>query len=157
MRACSFRCRASCASRRRNRRWRSTRKSPTRSSLRFLEGYDIGTVLSYKGIAEGVENTNYFLHTTQGSYILTLYEKRVSEADLPFFLGLMQHLAAQGPELPAAGPQPARRTRSGALPAGPPPSSPSSTASRSAARRRSIAGLSDRRSRGCTWPGAISR
>jgi homoserine kinase type II len=59
----------------------------------FLETYDIGTVLSYKGIAEGVENTNYFLHTTKGSYILTLYEKRVREVDLPFFLGLMQHLA----------------------------------------------------------------
>ncbi|KLK91211.1 serine kinase [Microvirga vignae] len=62
----------------------------------FLDTYDIGTVLSYKGIAEGVENTNYFLHTTKGSYILTLYEKRVREADLPFFLGLMQHLANKG-------------------------------------------------------------
>ncbi|MEZ0167648.1 homoserine kinase [Microvirga sp. TS319] len=62
----------------------------------FLETYDIGTVLSYKGIAEGVENTNYFLHTTEGSYILTLYEKRVREGDLPFFLGLMQHLANKG-------------------------------------------------------------
>jgi homoserine kinase type II len=66
----------------------------------FLETYDIGTVLSYKGIAEGVENTNYFLHTTQGSYILTLYEKRVREADLPFFLGLMQHLALKGLNCP---------------------------------------------------------
>ena len=71
----------------------------------FLDTYDIGTVLSYKGIAEGVENTNYFLHTTKGSYILTLYEKRVREDDLPFFLGLMQHLALQRPELPAAGRQ----------------------------------------------------
>jgi homoserine kinase type II len=66
----------------------------------FLETYDIGTVLSYKGIAEGVENTNYFLHTTKGSYILTLYEKRVREADLPFFLGLMQHLANRGLNCP---------------------------------------------------------
>ncbi|MBJ6124299.1 homoserine kinase [Microvirga splendida] len=66
----------------------------------FLETYDIGTVLSYKGIAEGVENTNYFLHTTKGSYILTLYEKRVREADLPFFLGLMQHLAQKGLNCP---------------------------------------------------------
>ncbi|WP_414475060.1 homoserine kinase [Microvirga sp. M2] len=66
----------------------------------FLETYDIGTVLSYKGIAEGVENTNYFLHTTEGSYILTLYEKRVREADLPFFLGLMQHLANKGLNCP---------------------------------------------------------
>ena len=66
----------------------------------FLATYDIGTVLSYKGIAEGVENSNYFLHTTQGSYILTLYEKRVSEGDLPFFIDLMQHLAAQGLNCP---------------------------------------------------------
>ena len=62
----------------------------------FLGTYDIGTVLSCKGIAEGVENTNYFLHTSGGSFILTLYEKRVREADLPFFLGLMEHLAGRG-------------------------------------------------------------
>ncbi|HZH51374.1 MAG TPA: homoserine kinase [Microvirga sp.] len=66
----------------------------------FLATYDIGTVLSYKGIAEGVENTNYFLHTTEGSFILTLYEKRVREADLPFFLALMQHLAKKGLNCP---------------------------------------------------------
>ena len=51
---------------------------------------------SCKGIAEGVENCNYLLHTEPGSYILTLYEKRVARADLPFFLGLMDHLAARG-------------------------------------------------------------
>ena len=62
----------------------------------FIATYDIGTVLSFKGIAEGVENTNYFLHTSAGSYIVTLYEKRVREADLPFFLGLMEHLARGG-------------------------------------------------------------
>jgi homoserine kinase type II len=66
----------------------------------FLAGYDIGDLLSYKGIAEGVENTNYYLHTTLGSYILTLYEKRVNESELPFFLGLMQHLAAKGLNCP---------------------------------------------------------
>ncbi|MBM6592678.1 homoserine kinase [Microvirga pudoricolor] len=66
----------------------------------FLATYEIGTVLSYKGIAEGVENTNYFLHTTEGSYILTLYEKRVRETDLPFFLSLMQHLANRGLNCP---------------------------------------------------------
>ncbi|QFU15789.1 homoserine kinase [Microvirga thermotolerans] len=66
----------------------------------FLATYDIGTVLSYKGIAEGVENTNYFLHTTAGSYILTLYEKRVREEDLPFFIDLMQHLAGKGLNCP---------------------------------------------------------
>jgi homoserine kinase type II len=66
----------------------------------FLTLYDIGSMLSYKGIAEGVENSNYLLRTTGGSYILTLYEKRVREDDLPFFLGLMQHLAAQGLNCP---------------------------------------------------------
>jgi homoserine kinase type II len=66
----------------------------------FLATYEIGTLLSYKGIAEGVENTNYFLHTTEGSYILTLYEKRVRETDLPFFLSLMQHLANRGLNCP---------------------------------------------------------
>jgi homoserine kinase type II len=62
----------------------------------FLAGYDLGRLLSYKGIAEGVENSNYVLQTERGSYILTLYEKRVRPADLPFFLGLMDHLAAKG-------------------------------------------------------------
>ena len=61
----------------------------------FLDAYDIGAPVSYKGIAEGVENSNYFLQTERGSFILTLYEKRVDPADLPFFLGLMDHLAAR--------------------------------------------------------------
>ena len=63
---------------------------------RFIAGYDIGTLLSAKGIAEGVENTNYLVQTTAGSFILTIYEKRVDPKDLPFFLGLMEHLAAKG-------------------------------------------------------------
>jgi homoserine kinase type II len=62
----------------------------------FIASYGLGRVLSCKGIAEGVENTNYLLHTDKGPYILTLYEKRVKAADLPFFLGLMDHLAANG-------------------------------------------------------------
>lgn len=66
----------------------------------FLAQYAIGTLTSYKGIAEGVENTNYLLHTTAGSYILTLYEKRVNRDDLPFFLKLMQHLAEKGVDCP---------------------------------------------------------
>ena len=66
----------------------------------FLSGYALGDVLSFKGIAEGVENSNFFLRTTSGPYILTLYEKRVNEADLPFFLGLMEHLAARGLNCP---------------------------------------------------------
>ena len=62
----------------------------------FVAQYGIGKVVAYRGIAEGVENSNYFLQTETGAYILTLYEKRVTPADLPFFLGLMDHLAAQG-------------------------------------------------------------
>jgi homoserine kinase type II len=66
----------------------------------FLTLYDIGRVVAYRGIAEGVENSNYALKTTAGDFILTLYEKRVDPTDLPWFLGLMEHLAAQG--LPCA-------------------------------------------------------
>ncbi|MFL9827764.1 homoserine kinase [Rhodoplanes sp. SY1] len=62
----------------------------------YLADYDLGSLLSCKGIAEGVENSNFLLHTSRGHYILTLYEKRVAEADLPFFIGLMEHLAARG-------------------------------------------------------------
>jgi homoserine kinase type II len=62
----------------------------------FLSRYEIGELLSYKGIAEGVENSNFLLHTTAGSFFLTLYEKRVAVKDLPFFLGLMAHLAGHG-------------------------------------------------------------
>ena len=69
---------------------------------RFIESYGVGELLSYKGIAEGVENTNYVVHTSRGHFILTLYEKRVDRDDLPFFLGLMQHLATAG--IPCATP-----------------------------------------------------
>ena len=76
----------------------------------FLAGYALGELLSYKGIAEGVENSNFLLHTTAGSFILTLYERRVAAADLPFFLGLMEHLAKRGITCP----QPVK-SRSGAM------------------------------------------
>lgn len=66
----------------------------------FIGSYDLGDLLSYKGIAEGVENTNYLVHTEAGPHILTLYEKRVSRPDLPFFLGLMEHLADAGLNCP---------------------------------------------------------
>jgi homoserine kinase type II len=66
----------------------------------FVARYGIGDLLSAKGIAEGVENSNYLVHTTQGFYILTLYEKRVNPADLPFFIELMQHLAGRGLNCP---------------------------------------------------------
>ena len=68
--------------------------------IAFIAEYDLGDVVSCKGIAEGVENTNYLLQTTLGRYILTLYEKRVKESDLPFFLGLIEHLAAQDVSCP---------------------------------------------------------
>jgi len=71
----------------------------------FVNLYDIGEVLACKGIAEGVENSNFLLTTEHGNFILTLYEKRVAPADLPFFIALMDHLAHQG----VACPTPVRR------------------------------------------------
>ena len=62
----------------------------------FLAGYDVGELLAYKGIAEGVENSNFLVHTSRGYFILTLYERRVAASDLPFFLALMEHLHARG-------------------------------------------------------------
>ncbi|AMN40279.1 homoserine kinase [Rhodoplanes sp. Z2-YC6860] len=69
---------------------------PTEALASFLAGYDIGELLSYKGIAEGVENSNFLVHTSTGHFILTLYEKRVAVGDVPFFLALMEHLHARG-------------------------------------------------------------
>ncbi len=67
------------------------------SDLReFLERFDLGALISFIGIAEGVENSNYLLITDRGRHILTLYEKRVRRHDLPFFLGLMRHLSGRG-------------------------------------------------------------
>jgi homoserine kinase type II len=66
----------------------------------FLAAYDLGPAMQLQGIAEGVENSNYLLVTGRGRYILTLYEKRVDPAELPFFLGLMDHLAARGVPCP---------------------------------------------------------
>ena len=66
----------------------------------FLRDYEIGDLRSYRGIAEGSENSNFVLHTSGGEFILTLYEKRVDRDDLPFFLGLMQHLALKGISCP---------------------------------------------------------
>ncbi len=62
----------------------------------FLADYDVGQLLSYKGIAEGVENSNFLVNTSVGHFILTLYERRVAAKDLPFFLALMEHLHARG-------------------------------------------------------------
>ncbi len=77
----------------------------------FLSQYDLGELLSYKGIAEGVENSNFLVHTICGNFILTLYEKRVAEKDLPFFLELMEHLASRGINCP----QPVKNKQCGML------------------------------------------
>jgi homoserine kinase type II len=66
----------------------------------FLAAYEIGEAISLEGITEGVENSNYLLLAARGRFILTLYERRVDPADLPFFLGLMDHLAARGVPCP---------------------------------------------------------
>src|SRR3569623_1521923 len=76
----------------------------------FLDQYDLGEPMSLQGIAEGVENTNYRLITTAGTFALTLYEKRVKQDDLPYYLGLMEHLAARGFPAPRT-----RRDRHGRL------------------------------------------
>jgi homoserine kinase type II len=68
----------------------------------FLQRYDVGELVSAKGIAEGVENSNYLVDTTRGRYILTLYEKRVAADDLPFFMALLEHLDAKGLPVPPA-------------------------------------------------------
>jgi homoserine kinase type II len=75
----------------------------------FLARYDIGEAAAFKGIAEGVENSNFLLETTGGRYFLTIYERRVRAGDLPFFLGFMQHLAQHG--FPSATPIAARDGR----------------------------------------------
>lgn len=69
--------------------------------LDFLQQYPVGEVVGFQGIGEGVENTNYFVDTDDGRWVLTLFE-RLNYADLPFFLGLMEHLAAHG--FPSAAP-----------------------------------------------------
>ena len=68
----------------------------------FLARYDVGELVSAKGIAEGVENTNYLVDTTAGRYILTLHERRVAADDLPYFLRLLDHLADKGRPVPPA-------------------------------------------------------
>ncbi len=68
----------------------------------FLQRYDVGTLVSSKGIAEGVENSNYLVDTTRGRFILTLYEKRVAAHDLPYFMALLDHLAEKGLPVPPA-------------------------------------------------------
>ena len=66
----------------------------------FLSRYDLGEAVTFKGIAEGVQNSNYFVETTHGRYFLTLYEHRVDLNELPYFLSLMTHLADKGLPVP---------------------------------------------------------
>ncbi|WP_374595704.1 homoserine kinase [Sphingosinicella sp.] len=73
---------------------------PAEDLSAFVARYDIGELVAAKGIAEGVENSNYLIDTTRGRYILTLYEKRVDTADLPYFLALMRHAADKGLPIP---------------------------------------------------------
>jgi len=61
----------------------------------LLEKYNIGTAKELKAIEQGIENSNYFLTTDKGRFILTIYEKRVNKNDLPFFLNLMKHLSSK--------------------------------------------------------------
>ena len=122
----------------------------------FLAAYDLGPPLALEGISEGVENSNYRLVTERGRYILTLYEKRVDPADLPFFLGLMDHLAAKGVPCPTPIRAPRRRRAAAPVrPAGGDRQLPRRGLGQ-AGRRRRIARRSARRWRGCIWPARIS-
>ncbi len=76
----------------------------------FLTRFDLGALVSAKGIAEGVENSNYMVDTTEGRFFLTLYEKRVRESDLPYFFALLSHLAVRGCHVPRALPDRIGRT-----------------------------------------------
>src|SRR5690349_1579003 len=107
----------------------------------FVAQYDIGEVVSCKGIAEGVENSNFLLRTDAGTFILTLYEKRVDPKDLPFFIALMEHLASRG----LACPTPLRGRDGVAL---------RRVCGRRAASIPILAGMWRRRSRPYHWAGA---
>lgn len=73
---------------------------PAEEMALFLERYATGPLISAKGIAEGVENSNYLVETSTDRFILTLYEKRVNEEELPFFMDLLDHLGARGCRVP---------------------------------------------------------
>ena len=62
----------------------------------ILSKYDLGKLIKYEEIQEGIENSNFKVTTTDGIFILTIYEKRVKEEDLPYFINLMDHLSSHG-------------------------------------------------------------
>ena len=66
----------------------------------LIARYDVGTLVSAKGIAEGVSNSNWLIETTKARYILTMYERRIDVGELPFFLDLLDHLASEGCPVP---------------------------------------------------------
>lgn len=66
----------------------------------LIAHYDVGNLVSAKGIAEGVSNSNWLIETDRARYILTMYERRIELDDLPFFLGLLDHLSAAGCPVP---------------------------------------------------------
>ena len=66
----------------------------------LIAEYEVGDLVSAKGIAEGVSNSNWLIETSGGRFILTMYERRIDTADLPFFLGLLDHLAGKGCPVP---------------------------------------------------------
>jgi homoserine kinase type II len=112
----------------------------------FLAAYDVGSAISFKGIAEGVENSNFMLETQSGRFILTVYERRVDGGDLPFFLGLMQWLASR--DYPSAAPIANREGETlGRL-----RDKPFCLVFRCAGRRRPTAGKRARGWDGCTTP-----
>lgn|GEM_PF-26750 len=74
---------------------------PADMLAKFLKDYDLGDLVDFKGVTKGVENTNYILTMSSGQYVLTLFEKRVVERDLPFFLDFMKHLSDHGIAAPA--------------------------------------------------------
>ena len=67
---------------------------------KFLKGYSIGSLISFEGIMEGIENTNYKIITTSNAYILTIFEKRVNPNELPFFMNLQRNLVTHGFDCP---------------------------------------------------------
>jgi homoserine kinase type II len=83
---------------------------PSETLSAFLARFDVGVLVAQKGIAEGVENSNYLVDTSKGRFLLTLYEKRVDAGDLPFFLDLLEHLARRGNPVPRALPDREGRT-----------------------------------------------